>query len=175
MTDQQTSHSTVITLVLPPDHSDDPATVTIQHADIDHTGTFECTNFADICRALNNSLKAVSQVQPREEPAPDESESSETAPVNTPEPEGRPPYRLQTTDGKPRTLTMLDPFELQERYHKTNRSYRFDELDEALSVAEALVAAGEDDVLHLVDANGDIVQDVSAADMTGSDASASAD
>ena len=173
MTEKQTSQSTVITLVLPSDNSHESATLHIQHGDIDHTDTFTCEDFGDICRALNNSLKNISQGQPSEEPVPDESESTtEIVSVDTvvcsSESEGTPPYHLQTPDGKVRTLTMLDPFNLQERYHKTNRNYQFDQLNEALSVARALVAAGENDVLHVLDAGGHTVQNVSTEAATKS-------
>ncbi len=164
--------TTTITITLPPDHLDEHATLSIRCGDIDHHATLTGDTFADICRALHTGLKTVISLPP----APDTPQTTPAEPA-TSEPDhsadntavtgdsdtdapstGKPPYRLHTSDGKHRRMTMLDPFELQERYHKTHKRYIFNDLDEILNVARTLIDAGKENELHVRSSDGQTVQ-----------------
>jgi hypothetical protein len=183
MTTQSQTHSntsTVITLTLPPD-TGEHATLSIRCGDIDHHATFDGDTFADICRALHAGLKTVitlpdtspaqTQAASAAAPAPEPNTMPQPAattantentddppPTDEEAPIGKPPYRLHTPDGKHRTLGMGDPFELQERYHKTHRRYIFNDLDDIRAVARTLVQAGQHDELHILSSDGQTVQ-----------------
>ena len=155
---------TVITLVLPTDTSK-AATVTVRNGELGHMSTFAYDGFKDICVALNEGMTAFVQVQanpPKDiksaKPKPKQAKASKKAP-------GKPPYKLIDGAGNTRTLDkMFDPFELQEKYHKSNPKFQFDELDEAVEVATALIEAGLEKTISIACSNGKTAKVLPEAD-----------
>jgi hypothetical protein len=161
---------TVITLVLPTDTSK-AATVTVRNGDLGHMSTFAYDGFKDICVALNEGMTAFVQVQanpPKDiksaKPKPKQAKASKKAKKAKKAP-GKPPYKLIDGAGNTRTLDkMFDPFELQEKYHKSNPKFQFDELDEAVEVATVLIEAGLEKTISIAYSNGKIAKVLPEAD-----------
>ena len=113
---------TVITLVLPVDKTK-PATVTVRNGDLGHLSSFAYDDFKDICTALNDGMRAFVGVQANppkdiQSAKPVAKKTSKKASKKKAKAKGKAPYRLQDASGQTRTLSkMLDPFELQEKYH----------------------------------------------------------
>ncbi|MEO1666741.1 MAG: hypothetical protein AAFU54_19035 [Chloroflexota bacterium] len=146
------SKPTVITIVLPADGNDKPASLSVKQGDLGHVSTFTYTDFATICRALNDGLAKFLQVQ---ENPPGDVESKAKKPTSTRKasssakkapkvkPAGKAPYHLLDASGNKRELKMMtDPFDVQEKCLK-NRKMQFKELAEAEEIAQMLIEAGE--------------------------------
>ena len=120
---------TVITLVLPTDTSK-AATVTVRNGELGHMSTFAYDGFKDICVALNEGMTAFVQVQanpPRDIKSAKAKPKQAKASKKTKKAPGKPPYKLIDGAGNPRTLDkMFDPFDLQEKYHKSNSKFQFE-------------------------------------------------
>jgi hypothetical protein len=164
-----TAHTpdTVIELVLP--STNDPATVTVRQGETHHRHDFECQSFADLAAALHESLKALVQAPQAAEadresqeqqspatepvtPASEEPEDPEDPKTTTTE---QPPYRLQDQRGAARALNIMsDPFDLQERYHRSNRDFVFETRAEAEDVAQMLVEAQAESAITVIDGQG---------------------
>ena len=154
---------TVITLVLPVDKTK-PATVTVRNGDLGHLSSFAYDDFKDICTALNEGMRAFVGVQANppkdiQSAKPVAKKSNKKATKKKAKAKGKAPYRLQDASGQTRTLsTMLDPFELQEKYHKVNPKLKFDDLDEACEVAQILIDAGIEKTVTISYSNGEAVK-----------------
>jgi hypothetical protein len=149
MPDQTVKHQpTVITLVLPAEGEEKPASLTIKQGDVGHVSTFTYQDFATICRAINTGLGKFLAVQANP-PNDIESTAKKVRPtkkakvVPKDNSAGQPPYHLLDAAGKRRELmTMTDPFDVTEKCLK-NRRFVFDDLAEAEEIGQMLVAAGE--------------------------------
>jgi len=153
MTDSRIkAESTVITIVIPAEGEDKPASLFIKQGDLGHASAFQLDDFASLCRALNTGLSKFLMVQDN---PPDDIQSvakkakPQTKPkskIKTAKPEkpiGKPPYHLLTSTKKRRELiTMTDPFEVTEKC-MDNRKLVFEELADAEEIAQMLVDAGE--------------------------------
>lgn len=154
---------TVITLVLPVDKTK-PATVTVRNGDLGHLSSFAYDDFKDICTALNDGMRAFVGVQANppkdiQSAKPVAKKTSKKAPKKKAKAKGKAPYRLQDASGQTRTLSkMLDPFELQEKYHKANPTLKFDSVEEACEVAQILIDAGIEKTVTITYSNGEAVK-----------------
>ena len=158
MSKTQKPDNTIITLVLPPAETEAQATVTVKQGDLGHLNTFDYAEFGDLCRALNSALAAFARVQadpPKDiQPAKTSSKKkTKKKKADKPKPAGKPPYHLLDASGKRRKITMIDPFDLQEKYQGDNAKLSFDTLEEAVEVAEHLVGT-VDKQITVVFANG---------------------
>ena len=154
---------TVITLVLPVDKTK-PATVTVRNGDLGHLSSFAYDDFKDICTALNDGMRAFVGVQANppkdiQSAKPVAKKTSKKASKKKAKAKGKAPYRLQDASGQTRTLSkMLDPFELQEKYHKANPKLKFDSVEEASEVAQILIEAGIEKTVTITYSNGEAVK-----------------
>ena len=151
----QKQHRTVITLVLPAEGEDKPASLAIKQDEIGQVSTFIYSDFAAICRALNTGLGRFTGVL--ENPPGDVESAAKKAKAKSTKksgkdkkkstkkekPAGKPPYHLITATGKRRELMMMtDPFEVTEKCMK-NKKMVFKDLTDAEEIAQMLVDAGE--------------------------------
>lgn len=153
MSDQHDSSKdadpTVITLVLPADASQ-RATITVRNGSLGHMDTFAYDGFKDVCVALNDGMTAFVQVR-----ADPPTNIQSATPKKTAKRAGKPPYKLLNANGDVRRLDkMFDPFELQEKYHKSNPAFKFKDLDEATEVAHVLIEAGLEKEITIAYSNG---------------------
>ena len=154
---------TVITLVLPVDKTK-PATVTVRNGELGHLSSFAYDDFKDICTALNDGMRAFVGVQANppkdiQSAKPVAKKTSKKASKKKAKAKGKAPYRLQDASGQTRTLSkMLDPFELQEKYHKANPTLKFDSVEEACEVAQILIEAGIEKTVTITYSNGEAVK-----------------
>jgi len=148
---------TVITLVLPTEPSK-PATVTVRNGELGHMSTFHYDGFKDICVALNEGMTAFVGVQanpPKDIQSATPKVTSKKKKPKKQKAAGKAPYTLVDASGATRTLNkMFDPFELQDKYHKTNPKFKFKELDEAIAVAHVLIEAGLEKQITITYSNG---------------------
>lgn len=153
MTDTTKDQPTVITIVLPADGQDNPASIAVKQGDLGHVSTFTYQDFATICRALNTGLGGFNVVKAN--PPGDVESAQKTVkpskskkkdkpkPKKKDKPAGKPPYHLLNASGARRELMMMtDPFEVTEKCMK-NKKMVFKELADAEEVAQMLVDAGE--------------------------------
>ena len=152
---------TVITLVLPVDKTK-PATVTVRNGDLGHLSSFAYDDFKDICTALNDGMRAFVGVQanpPKDIQSAKPVAKKTSKKASKKKAKGKAPYRLQDASGQTRTLSkMLDPFELQEKYHKANPKLKFDSVEEASEVAQILIEAGIEKTVTITYSNGEAVK-----------------
>ena len=161
---------TVVTLVLPADKTK-PASVHVQNGDIGHMSTFTYDDFKDIVVALNGGMTAfVEKVVPnppthiKNTPSKSTTHKSKKAKkTKKAKAPGKPPFKLMDATGTQRQLNkMFDPFELQERFHKTNPKFQFKTLEEAVEVATILIDAGLEKSIKITYANGKTAQELPA-------------
>lgn len=151
MTDTTKDQATVITIVLPAEGQDKPASLAVKHGDLGHVSTFAYKDFATICRALNvglggfNTVKAnpPGDVDSAKKTVKPSKKKDKPKPQKKEKPVGKPPYHLVNESGARRELMMMtDPFEVTEKCMK-NKKMVFKELADAEEVAQMLVDAGE--------------------------------
>lgn len=160
---------TVVTLVLPVD-STKPAMVYVENGDIGHMSTFLYDGFKDIVVALNDGMTAfVEKVVPnppthiKNTPPKTRRKSKKEKKAKTAKAPGKPPFKLIDTNGNQRRLNkMFDPFDLQERFHKTNPGFQFKTLEEAVEVATILIDAGLEKSIKITYSNGKTAQEIPA-------------
>lgn len=155
MTDTtQQSKPTVITIVLPAEGEEKPASLAVKQGDLGHVSTFAYSDFATICRALNAGLGSFNAVQANPpgdvasakktvKPNKTTSKKDKVKPKKKDKPAGKPPYHLLNASGNRRELmTMTDPFDVTEKCMK-NKKMVFKDLAEAEEIAQMLVEEGE--------------------------------
>ncbi len=150
MTDTTQNQATIITIVLPAEGQDNPASIAVKQGNLGHVSTFAYDDFATICRALNTGLGGFNAVKAN---PPGDVESAQKTikaskkdkpkPKKKDKPAGKPPYHLLNASGARRELmTMTDPFDVTEKCMK-NKKMVFKELADAEEIAQMLVDAGE--------------------------------
>ena len=148
------AQATVITIVLPADGQDKPASLAVKQGDLGHISTFTYEDFATICRALNASLGSFNAVKANPpsdvesakktvKPKSKANKKKKAIPAKKDKSAGKPPYHLLDASGKRRELMiMTDPFDVTEKCMK-NKKMVFKDLADAEEIAQMLVDAGE--------------------------------